>query len=52
MNKWRKLICFFIGHRSICIFTHHWQSGGYGGSEITNWKCERCGHTFTEQWDT
>lgn len=48
----RKLLCFLFGHRSICLFRWHWDSGGIQGSESTGWKCERCEHTFTEQWDT
>jgi len=53
MDKWRKLLCFLFGHRSICLFRYHWGiEPGDGGSMSTGWICERCGHTKFEQWDT
>lgn len=55
MKLFRKLLCFFFGHRSICLHRHTYQhnpdypSGTI--SSFTGWKCERCDHTFTEGWD-
>ena len=45
--------CRAFGHRSICLFRFWWKSGARTqGSMTTSWKCERCGETFTKQWDT
>ena len=43
----KKIICKIFGHRSICLFRSNNER-----SEWTAWKCERCGDTFCEQWDT
>lgn len=54
--RWfRKLICWLIGHRSICLYSFStWEDDSHNQlkSQMTGWKCTRCGHTFTEQWDT
>jgi uncharacterized OB-fold protein len=46
----RRLICWLFGHRSICLKRDMIQSGDRHYT-LTGWKCERCGHTFAEQWD-
>ena len=48
----KRFLCWLLGHRSICLFRYHSESASTTGSDITSWKCERCGTTFTEQWDT
>lgn len=51
----KKLICKIFGHRCICLFRYWWGPEILyytQGSMTTVWKCERCGQTFTEQWDT
>jgi len=50
----RKFICWLFGHRSICLYrrnTNDPYTYGYGHSEITGWKCERCRLWYKEQWD-
>ena len=43
----KKLICKILGHRSICLYRYITPNH----SEVTAWKCERCGYTIYEQWD-
>jgi hypothetical protein len=48
----RKLLCHIFGHRSICLYRYLWKnSDTANGSEVTSWRCERCGYESTEQWD-
>jgi len=50
MKKLRWFICFIVGHRSICLHRFTWNHD-IGASTETVWRCERCGHEFTEQFD-
>lgn len=49
----KKLLCKLFGHRSICLMRYS-VTNEYGqhSSTISGWKCERCNHTNTEQWDS
>ncbi len=55
MKRLRKLICFFLGHRSIClhkhVYNHIHDNPNSPTSSYTGWKCERCETTFEEGWD-
>lgn len=52
-----RILCWLQLHDWGCVFHHTWDNGGgntYGGtgnSEITGWKCHRCGIEKMEQWD-
>jgi hypothetical protein len=47
----KKLLCKLFGHRSICLFRYRIERDYKSWSEYTGWKCERCNHTYQEQWD-
>ena len=56
MKYFRKFLCWLLGHQSICLGhdTHIDPNNPElrrAFSFSTHWKCERCGHTFTEGWD-
>lgn len=47
----RELLCKLLGHRSICLYRFRVERDWNSWSEMTGWKCERCGKAFQEQWD-
>lgn len=50
-NKFRKIICWLFGHRSICLSFDRTIVCDKPWSTNSAYKCERCGHFEQFNWD-
>jgi hypothetical protein len=47
----RRLLCWLLGCRPICLYFRYWERDNYASSMSTGWQCLCCGKQWTEQWD-